>query len=175
MILLRSRLHRFRVNVVNELTDSGIGLGSNSQVNDDFRPQDSNFGVVDTVERSTLEFAYGYDRLCERCTLDLRVSADNQDFDVQPRDQELRRYNGTFRYRLTSAVSVSFNGGWSETKYTEEGRSDEGIIYRMNLDWRLSRSLRVAFWLVSDQRDSDQAGQDFEEYYGGASVHYKFR
>ena len=66
--------HRFRVNAINQVTDSGVGLGGNGLDDGNFQPPDSNFGDIDVVERISVGVNYGYDRLCERCTIDFGVA-----------------------------------------------------------------------------------------------------
>lgn len=167
--------HRLSIDAVNELTDSSIGLGGNGTVDGDFRPEDSNFDVVDTLERTTLKFGYGYDRICERCILDLRLSFDEQDFDVQPRDQQTTDYGATFRYRLTPMLTAVLSATRSEREFTSDDRQDDLAVYRLSVKWRLSRAINAEFWYSDTQRDSNVVGQDYEEKAAGARIDYRFR
>lgn len=170
--------HRFRLTAVNELTDSGIGLGGSSLIGNDFRPNDGNFDVIDMVERRRLDFGYGYDRLCERCTLDFGVVADSQDFDVQPRDQEQLGFSARFGYQLTPTMKASLRAGYSEIDYSDDpagDRTDERTEYALFVDWRLSRPMTATFWVAHDERDSDVGRQGYEELAGGVRLSYRFR
>ncbi len=170
--------HRLTLTAINELTDSGVGLGGNSLVGGDFRPSDTNFDVVDVVERSSIAFGYGYDQLCERCELNLDVRFDEQDFDTQPRDQKQTGFGASFGYRLTPTLKLALRGNYTETEFTQDaggGREDELESYGLTLDWTLSRSLSLRAWLTDEERTSDAALQGYEELYGGVSVSYRFR
>ncbi len=170
--------HRFRLTAVNELTDSGIGLGGSSLIGSDFQPNDSNFDVVDMVERSRFDFGYGYDRLCERCTLDFGVVADSQDFEEEPRDQEQLGFSARFGYQLTPTMKASLRAGYSETDYSDDpagDRTDERTEYGLFLDWRLSRPMTATFWVAHDERDSDAGAESYDELAGGVRVSYRFR
>jgi len=175
---LNTGVHRFGLNVVNELTDSGIGLGGNSLVSDDFRPSDNNSDIIDMVERTTVAFNYGFDRLCERCTLDFGVSMDEQDYDVQPRDQEQLGFTARFGYKLTPTITASVRAGYSEIDYTNDpsgDRTDERSEYALLFDWRMSRPLSTTLWITWDERDSDTASADYDELAGGLTFRYAFR
>ncbi|MFM7067132.1 MAG: hypothetical protein ACKO0U_09950 [Gammaproteobacteria bacterium] len=174
---LRAGAHRIAATAINELTDSGVGLGGNALSGGSFRPNDSNFDVVDVVERSSLNLDYGYEGLCERCDIGVRIGYDEQDFDVQPRDQKSSSGSASFGYRLTPTLKLALQGGYRETEYTQDvgGRTDKLKNYGLTLDWQLSRSLLVRAWLTDEKRDSDTPLQEYEEFFGGVSVSYRFR
>jgi hypothetical protein len=175
---LETGAHRFRAVAINQLTDSGIGLGGNSLTGDDYRPSDSNYDVIDTLERASLDFTYGYSRLCERCDASITLSYDDQDYDTEPRDQEQLGARASFVYRLTSTLRATLSAGYEETDYPEDvngGRTDERINYAASLGWQLSSSLSTRLWLTYDERDSDAAAQGYDEFAGGVSVRYLFR
>ncbi|MFM7783593.1 MAG: hypothetical protein ACKPE6_02935, partial [Gammaproteobacteria bacterium] len=170
--------HRLSLVAINQLTDSGIGLGGNSLTGSGYRPLDSNYDVVDLVERTSFNVGYGYDRLCERCSVDVGLGYDEQDFDTQPRDQEQLSGSLSFGYSITPLLKASLSARYSEIEYAQGalgGRTDERSEYGLFLDWRVSRSLSARFWLSQDERDSDAAFQEYDELYGGVSVKYAFR
>lgn len=172
-------VHRFKAVLINQLTDSGIGLGGNSLSSGNFGANDSNFDVVDVVERSSLDLGYGFDGLCERCVVDIGLHYDEQDFDVEPRDQEQNGVTASFGYRLTPTLKVSLKTGYTELEFPQDsdgGRKDERSHYGFSLDWTLSRQLTAQLFLTSDSRDSSQAGAgNYDEAFGGLSVSYRFR
>lgn len=171
--------HRLDLTAVNQLTDSSIGLGGTDLVDQDYRPEDGNFNVVDVVERTSLRVGWRYTGLCERCTLALDASYDEQDFETEPRDQEAAGVGGSLGYRLTPTMTASIRARASTTEYPQDaqgsGRTDDITEYGATLDWRLSRSLSARFWLTSNERESDAGGQGYEELFGGASVSYALR
>ena len=174
---LQTGEHQFRLNGVNELTDSGIGLGGSTE-GGGLQLPDSNFDVIDVVERSSIDFDWQYGGVCERCSVSLGVFYDDQDFDTQPRDQEQIGYRGSFGYRLTPTLTAALTGSYAESEYTQDvggGRRDERTGYGITLDWELSRSLSMRAWLMQDERDSDDFGQEYNELYGGLSLRYTFR
>jgi len=175
---LRVGTHRFGVIAINQLTDSGVGLGGNALVGGNFRPTDDNFDIVDVVERTSLDIDYGFGGLCDRCDVGLRLGYDEQDFDTQPRDQKQTGFGASFGYRLTPTLKLALRGNYSETEFTQDaggGREDELQSYGLTLDWMLSRSLSLRAWLTDEERTSDAALQGYEELYGGVSVSYRFR
>ena len=175
---LRSGGHSFNLTAINELTDSGMGLGGNGLVGGDFRPNDTNFDIVDSVERTSFSLGYGYDRLCERCEIGVNFRFDEQDFDTQPRDQTNKGAGASFGYKLTPTLKLSLRGDYSEIEYPQDaggGRTDKLQNYGFTLDWMLSRSLTMRAWISDEQRKSDAALQGYDELFGGVSVSYRFR
>lgn len=169
--------HRLRLVAVNQLTDSGVGLGGNSAMSGDLSPRDTNFDVVDVVERTSLSINYGYDGLCGRCTVDLSLRHDEQDFDVEPRDQESNGLNASLGYRLTPTLKASVRAGFTRIEFPQDvsiDREDERTQYGATLDWNLSRQLALTVFLTSESRDSSR-GRDYDELFGGVSARYKFR
>ena len=169
--------HRLRVVAVNQLTDSGIGLGGNSLMSGDLSPRDNNFDVVDVVERTSLSLNYGYDGLCARCVIDLGLRHDEQDFDTEPRDQESNGITASFGYRLSPTLKASLRAGLSRIKFPQDitgDREDERTQYGAALDWNLSRQLALSLFLNNDSRDSSR-GRDYDELFGGVSAQYRFR
>lgn len=169
--------HRVRVVAINQLTDSGIGLGGNGMLAGDVSPRDNNFDVVDVVERTSLDLNYGFDELCKRCVLDIGLRYDQQDFDVEPRDQESSGINGSFGYRLTPLLKASLRAGYTEIQFPQDAagdRKDKRTQYGASLDWNLSRQLALRFFLTHDSRDSSR-GRDYDEIFGGLSAEYRFR
>jgi predicted porin len=175
---LQSGEHRFGVTAINQLTDSGVGLGGNGLIGANFSPNDSNFDVVDVVERTSLNLDYGFSGLCERCDVGLRLGYDEQDFDEQPRDQKTTGGSLTLGYKLTPTLKLSLRGDYSEIEFLQDaggGRTDKRENYGLTLDWMLSRSLTMRAWITDEQRKSDAALQGYEELFGGVSVSYRFR
>jgi Putative outer membrane beta-barrel porin, MtrB/PioB len=169
--------HRFRLVAINQLTDSGVGLGNNSLLAGDTSPRDNNFDVADVVERSSLDLNYGYDGICSRCTLDLGVRYDEQDFDIEPRDQKNNGINASFSYRLTPTLKASLRGGYAEIEFPQDpagGRTDKRKQYGASVDWSLSPQLALKFFLSQDSRDSSR-GRDYDEVFGGISAAYTLR
>jgi hypothetical protein len=179
--------HRFYATAINELTDSAIGLGGSALISDYFRPRDSNFDVIDLVERRSFSFGYGYDRLCERCTVDLGIFYDEQDFDVQPRDEKQKGVNGSFAYRFTPTLSGTVRASHSKSKYAQGGiivvegiplfvdEDEKRYSYGVSVNWLLSRRMTAEFWLKNEERKSGGNRLGYEETYGGASLRYRFR
>jgi outer membrane protein assembly factor BamA len=175
---LQSGEHRFGVTAINQLTDSGVGLGGNGLIGANFSPNDSNFDVVDVVERTSLNLDYGFSGLCERCDVGLRLGYDEQDFDEQPRDQKTTGGSLTLGYKLTPTLKLSLRGDYSEIEFLQDaggGRTDKRENYGLTLDWMMSRSLTMRAWITDEQRKSDAALQGYEELFGGVSVSYRFR
>jgi hypothetical protein len=174
---LASGGHRVRVVAINQLTDSGIGLGGNGMLAGDTSPRDNNFDVVDVVERTSLDLNYGFDALCDRCVVDVGLRYDQQDFEVEPRDQENTGINGSFGYRLTPLLKASVRAGYTEIEFSQDqdgARKDKRTQYGASLDWTLSRQLALRFFLTHDSRDSSR-GRDYDELFGGVSAEYRFR
>jgi hypothetical protein len=172
-------VHRFKAVLINQLTDSGIGLGGNSLSSGSIGADDSNFDVVDVVERSSLDLGYGFDGLCERCVVDIGLRYDRQDFDIEPRDQTLSGVTASFGYRLTPTLKASLKTGYTELEFPQDpdgGRKDDRDHYGFSLDWTLSRQLTAQFFLMTDSRDSSQSGVgNYDEAFGGLSVSYRVR
>ncbi len=172
-------VHRFKAVLINQLTDSGIGLGGNSLSSANISSNDTNFDVVDVLERSSLDLGYGFDGLCERCLLDIGLSYDEQDFDIEPRDQKQSGVSASFGYRLTPTLRASLRAGYAELEFpqdTDGGRKDERSNYGFSLDWTASRQLTAHLSLRTDSRDSSQSGVgNYDEAFGGLSVSYRFR
>ena len=169
--------HRFNAVAINQLTDSGIGLGGNSLTGGNINPNDSNFDVVDVVERTSVNLGYGYDGLCERCVVDIGLRHDEQDFDTEPRDQKEDGVTASFGYRLTPTLKASVRVGYAEIEFPQDpdgGRKDKRKDYGFLLDWTLSRQLTARLFLNTDSRDSSQT-ETYDELFGGVSASYRFR
>ena len=83
-----------------------------------------------------------------------------------------------FSYRITPLLKASLSGRYSEIEYAQGalgGRTDERTEYGLFVDWTVSRSLSARFWLSQDERQSDAALQEYDEFYGGVSLKYAFR
>ncbi len=169
--------HAVSVTAVHELTDSALGLSGNSLLGDTFSPEDSNFDVIDTVERDSLQFDYSYAQLCDQCTLNVALSYEKEDYETELRDEDSWGIGLGLDYEITPALSATLAIGIAETDFTDDpaNRNDDDDDLSLSLNWQLSNRLDVDFYLAQDERDSSVDSEDYDELSGGVSFSYRLR
>jgi hypothetical protein len=156
--------HRIGFAAVSQLTDTGLGLGGNGLQNGGFRPGDNGFAEIDVVERISLDARYGHDGLCgERCTVDVGVRWDDQEFETSNRDQDRVGASLGLTYRFSRLTTVRANLNYDEIEFASEDRTDDRVGARLRLDWRFARNLSLQLSGFMNERGSSERDADFDE------------
>lgn len=177
--------HVFSLAAVQELTDSSLGLDEPGFASSErggvipernFDPRNSNFDVVDVVERRSIELNYSTQRLCNRCEVRARLMQDDQDFKRAARDEIETGARLSVDYRWSELFHTELSYARSKLRFLDDpaNREDDTDALTLEARWQFSH----AWWLVSElaheRRDSTEAGADYQENRIGLGVRYEF-
>ncbi len=160
------------IDIVNQLTDSSIGLGATGA-----DVTNSNFNVVDIVERTNVRIAYGYPGVCASCDWELSYEFDKEDFQEQEaetvefvQDSEQHILRTTLRYRMNSRSTAKAGLGYIHNKFEEEGRDDDIYNLAAGIEYTVNDTIKVDAGVEYDTRDTSRDDEtidiDYDELSG---------
>ena len=175
------------ISIVNQLTDSSIGLGA-----DGADVTDSNFGVLDIVERTNARVIYGYDNICRSCQWEISYEYDKEDFQETAEDDGIQLIQNVqdntahiirslLRYAINSRSTSYFGLGYTRAEFDNDGgsnaREDDRYNARAGLEHQLNDRVDVEVGVNYNTRDTEIEGtdvnRDFDELSGFATITVK--
>lgn len=176
--------HTFALAAAQELTDSMLGLyqpgfaepttQSQGPAQNNFTPDSTALDVIDVIDNSHIEVNYSTVRLCDRCQPYLRLSYDQQDYELQPLDQTSKSAQVGMGYALTSRWNANLAYSRSDVDFLDTDRTDVtsssvlGVTYDLTTDFILQGQLQ------RDRRNSDGDLQDYSVSTGLVGFQYLF-
>ena len=160
---------------LHQLTDSTIGLQVNATaVAENITIEDTNFDVVDVVERSFVQFSTSRNTLCSSCNLNMTLTYDEQDFQEQLRDETSMGLALGFGYNLSSRLNSLLTYSIEDIEFSDLGnQEDTEQLVNLTLGYTLN-DLGLALFTEWRDRDSDNPLVEFSEWRAGLSLRYQF-
>ncbi len=181
--------HGFSITLVKELTDTSVGLGTNSLRGESFNPTDTNFGEFDILERQRADITYQNALICGSCNVRISAYYDKQEYQDRPQDQDplsqpgdQTRYGFTLGwvYTLTDNVSLLADTRFEVSEFVDDadGLEYELSEHRLGVDYNAVRNLFIGLQIIQTTRDANVEGSasdsDFDELRGGLNLRYIF-
>ncbi len=184
--------HGFSITLVKELTDTSVGLGTNSLRDESFNPSDSNFGEFDIVERQRADITYQNTLICGGCSLRMSAFIDEQEYQdrpqdrnplAQPGDQKLYGFTLGLVYALTANIDLLANTRFEVSDFVDD---PNGLEYEtservLGVEYNVVRNLFIGLHVTQTTRDATAVSQttsdvtsDYDELRGGLDLRYIF-
>jgi predicted porin len=161
--------------VVNLITDSTIGLGTNpTLIDENINSNDSSFNDVDIVERVYSELRYINNAVCNVCTFSGTVIYDKQDFDVQLRDESSVSIELGAMYRFSSTLNAGLYLGRQSIDFEDVNREDDLDRIRIRVEYSATNLLTLYSQLLFEERQSTDNNADYDESAAVIGLRYRF-
>ncbi len=176
--------HGFSITLVKELTDTSVGLGTNSLRGESFNPTDTNFGEFDILERQRADVTYQNSLICGSCNVRMSAYYDEQEYKDRPQNRnplgqpgDQKRYGLTLGlvYSLTDNIDLLVDTLFEVSEFVDDadGLEYELSEHRLGVDYSVVRNLFIGLHIIQTTRDANVEGS-FDELRGGLNLRYIF-
>lgn len=150
------------IKAVRQLTDSSVGLGAA-----DADVTNSNFDVLDIVERTNITVGYRFDNICRGCSWQIQYAYDEEDFQNTDgqlaefvQDSEEHRIRNQLEYKINTKATANFILAYAEASFTEDSRKDKSIGTAVRFTYRYTEKLDLRCGVSFDTRDTSRSGAE---------------
>ena len=166
--------------LINQLTDSSIGLGA-----DGADVTDSNFNIIDIVERTNARIIYGYDAICRSCDWEVSYEYDKEDFKntdqptvTRVQDTEEHTLRSVLRYGINSRATSYVGVGYTRAEFEDENREDDRYNLNVGLEYKFAERVDFDAGVNYRERDTERDENEdldigYEEFSAYATVTIK--
>ena len=171
-----SGVHRLELYADRFISDNSTGGGNRGEF-DNFNPVDAAGGQLDQLERTNIELTWSTDILCSRCSFNLRVFYQDDDFLERLDDLSETGAEARLSYQLSRQSSANFRvrrrtqDFSSVSDRTDSDRDQFRITYR----YQTNIDLRLEIFALYEERDSDNFLDGHIETRAGLRLSYRFR
>ncbi|MEQ8692979.1 MAG: outer membrane beta-barrel protein, partial [Pseudomonadales bacterium] len=103
----------------------------------------------------------------------LEAGVRDDDYEFIDRDRESRGVSLSFTRQVREGLMLASSLSYSEEDFTSTGQEDDLLIGQLSANWTLSRRLELALSLSYQERNSNAATAEYEEWVGGVSLAYQ--
>lgn len=167
-------LNVFRLIASQAITDSSYGNGNSQSVNQ--HPTNDGAFKPDQIQRRNTELSWTNTFLCSKCTMNISIHQNNDDYVVLP--DEIREQGGRvdFMYDFSSRSSLSLGYGISDNKFkgTLIGQDYELDTASIQYRYFFNSGISARLFFEEEKRESDVTDKAYKEGFFGAALGYNF-
>ena len=171
-----SGVHRLELYADRFISDNSTGGGNRGEF-DNFNPVDAAGGQLDQLERTNIELTWSTDILCSRCSFNLRVFYQDDDFLERRDDLTETGAEARLSYQLSrqSTVGLRVRRRTQDFSSASDRTDSDRDQFRITYRYQTHINLGLELFALYEERDSDNPVEGHTETQAGVRLSYRFR